>query len=91
MANISEFIVSIVELVEAQADDIRHSFFKSASGFLLTVTATVLAIIGFIFFLVGLNILLVSMIGEVAAYLSTSFVAFIAAFIIYKVASWKAR
>ena len=28
MAGISEFIVSVVELVDAQASDIRRSFFK---------------------------------------------------------------
>lgn len=91
MANISEFIVSVVELVEAQADDIRRSFFRSADGFLLTVTATILAIIGFIFFLIGLNFLLVSILGEIGAYFVTSFVAFVSAFIVYKVASWKVR
>ncbi|MFL1705479.1 MULTISPECIES: hypothetical protein [unclassified Campylobacter] len=91
MANISEFLVSVVELVEAQADDIRHSFFKSADSFLILVVAHILAIIGFVFFLIGLNILLVSMFNEVAAYLTTACIAFISAFIFYRVALWKTK
>ncbi|MDO5045353.1 hypothetical protein [Campylobacter sp.] len=91
MASISEFLVSVVELVEAQADDIRRSFFQSADSFLILVVAHILAIIGFVFFLIGLNTLLVSLLNEVAGYLITAFIAFVSAFIFYRVALWKTK
>ena len=91
MASVSEFIVSVVELVEAQADDIRRSFFESANGFLILVVAHILAIIGFLFFLIGLNIFLVNTFNDVVGYLATAFIAFVSAFIFYRVALWKAK
>ena len=58
MAGISEFIVSVVELVDAQADDIRCSFLRSANSVLLNTITSVICIIGLVFFLLGLHTLL---------------------------------
>ena len=50
MAGISEFIVSVVELVDAQASDIRRSFLKSANSVLLNIITGIICIIGLVFF-----------------------------------------
>ena len=90
MAGISEFIVSVVELIDAQADDIRCSFLKSANSVVLNIIVGVICIIGLVFFLLGLHTLLEKTIGEIWAYFACSAVAFLSSFIIYKVfrAKW---
>ena len=52
--SISEFLISVVELVEAQADDIRASFVKSAGSIIALCVVAIIAVVGFIFLLLGL-------------------------------------
>ena len=85
MAGISEFIVSVVELVDAQASDIRRSFLKSANSVLLNIITGVICIIGLVFFLLGLYVLLEKTIGEIWAYFACSIAAFLSSIIVYKV------
>lgn len=93
MANfsISEFIISAVELVEAQADDIIKSFEKSAIGVLSIGVVAAITIVGFIFLLLGINMLFELWVGKPGAYFLTSLVSFIIAFAVYGVVSWKAK
>ena len=91
MAGISEFIVSVVELVDAQASDIRRSFLKSANSVLLNIIMGVICIIGLVFFLLGLHALLEKTIGEIWAYFACSIVAFLCSIIVYKVLSCKVK
>lgn len=91
MAGISEFIVSVVELVDAQASDIRRSFLKSANSILLNIITGVICIIGLVFFLLGLHVLLEKTIGEIWAYFACSIAAFLCSIIVYKVLSCKAK
>ena len=93
MAGISEFIVSVVELVDAQASDIRRPFFrsKSANSVLLNIITGVICIIGLVFFLLGLHALLEKTIGEIWAYFACSIAAFLCSIIMYKVLSCKAK
>jgi len=85
MAGISEFIVSVVELVDAQAEDIRSSFLKSANSVVLNIIVGVICILGLVFFLLGLHTLLEKTIGEIWAYFACSAVAFLSSIIVYKV------
>ena len=85
MAGISEFIVSVVELVDAQASDIRRSFLKSTNSVLLNIITGIICIIGLVFFLLGLHALLEKTIGEIWAYFACSAVAFLSSIIVYKV------
>ena len=91
MAGISEFIVSVVELLDAQADDIRCSFLRSANSVLLNTITSVICIIGLVFFLLGLHTLLEKTIGEIWAYFACSIAAFLCSIIVYKVLSCKAK
>ncbi len=91
MAGISEFIVSVVELVDAQASDIRRSFLKSANSVLLNIITGIICIIGLVFFLLGLHALLEKTIGEIWAYFACSIVAFLCSIIVYKALSCKAK
>ena len=54
--SISEFLISVVELVEAQADDIKASFVKSAGNIIALCVVSIIAVVGFIFLLLGLNL-----------------------------------
>ncbi len=85
MAGISEFIVSVVELVDAQAEDIRSSFLKSANSVVLNIIVGVICILGLVFFLLGLHTLLEKTIGEIWSYFACSAVAFLSSVIVYKV------
>ena len=87
MAGISEFIVSVVELVDAQASDIRRSFLKSANSVFLNIITGIICIIG----LLGLHALLEKTIGEIWAYFACSIAAFLCSIIAYKVLSCKAK
>ena len=91
MAGISEFIVSVVELVDAQASDIRRSFLKSANSVLLNIITGVICIIGLVFFLLGLHALLEKTIGEIWACFACSIVAFLCSIVVYKALSCKAK
>lgn len=91
MAGISEFIVSVVELVDAQASDIRRSFLKSANSVLLNIITGIICIIGLVFFLLGLHAFLEKTIGEIWAYFACSIAAFLCSIIVYKVLSCKAK
>ena len=85
MAGISEFIVSVVELVEAQADEIRCTFLKSANTDLLNTITSKICNIGLEFFLLGLHTLLEKTIGEIWAYFSCAIAAFLCSAVVYKV------
>lgn len=91
MASISEFIVSVVELIDAQATDIRQGFAASADAFLIKCVVAILAVVGFVFFLFGLHLLFIKFFGEMGGYFATSGVAFIISFVLYRVAKCKAK
>ena len=89
---LSEFVISAVELVEAQANDIRTSFVKSAASIITLVVVAAIAIAGFIFLLLGINMAFELWVkNKMGAYFLTSGSAFILAFIVYKVSLWKTR
>lgn len=91
MASISEFIISVVELIEAQTEEVRRSFFGSANGFLINVVVAALVVVGFVFLLSGLFALLSHFFGAIVAYFGTAMCAFVLAFLCYKVGQWKTR
>lgn len=89
--SISEYIISVVELVEAQANDIRKSFEKSAGRILSLSIVVSMMILGLIFLILGLYALFKIWVGEVGAYFLTSLVSFLISFIIYGIFIWKTR
>ncbi|MGG7048269.1 MULTISPECIES: hypothetical protein [unclassified Campylobacter] len=91
MASLSESIVSVVELVEAQATDIRQSFTASADALLIKCVVAVLAVVGFVFLLLGANLFFAKFLGDINGYFATSGLAFLISFILYKVAKCKAK
>lgn len=89
--SISEFLISAVELVEAQADDIKASFVKSAGSIIALCVVAIIAVVGFIFLLLGLNLAFQMWVGKLGAYFLTSGAAFLLSFIIYMVYLWKTK
>ena len=89
--SISEFLISVVELVEAQADDIKASFVKSTGNIIALCVVAIIAVVGFIFLLLGLNLVFQIWVGKLGAYFLTSGVAFLLSFVIYMVYLWKTK
>ncbi|ASM36128.1 hypothetical protein [Campylobacter sputorum] len=85
MASISEFIISFCELVEAQTDEIRYSFEKSAKNIIVYVFLALLSLIGFIFLIIGIDLLLQPFVGMVYSKFITAIISFAFTFILYKV------
>lgn len=86
---ISEFIISVVELIEAQIKEVESSFVNSAKGLLIKLFSLSLLIMASIFFFLGIKVWIESYLGEIFAYFITAFVILILALIVSKVASWK--
>ncbi|RXJ83329.1 hypothetical protein [Arcobacter sp. CECT 8985] len=86
---ISEFIISVVELIEAQIKEVESSFVNSAKGLLIKLFSLSLLVMASIFFFLGIKVWIESYLGEIFAYFITAFVILILALIVSKVASWK--
>ncbi|NVJ53910.1 MAG: hypothetical protein HWD90_09435 [Campylobacteraceae bacterium] len=86
---ISEFIISVVELVEAQIKEVESSLVNSAKGLLIKLFALSLLVLASIFFFIGIKIWIESYLGEILAYFITALIILILALIVSKVASWK--
>lgn len=88
---ISEFIISIVELADAQVDEIRLSLHKSAEGIGLLFLSVLLLLVAFIFALIGTRLLLLLLVGEIVSYFTVAVLSLLIALFIAKVASWKSK
>lgn len=88
---LSDFIISVVELIEAQIDEIKISFENSAKGLILLFVSALLLFTGIIFLLLGIKVAIEFYLGEVFAYILTAFITLFTSFIIMKVASWKTQ
>ncbi|MFP4331883.1 MAG: hypothetical protein ACLFQJ_01155 [Campylobacterales bacterium] len=88
---ISEFIISVVELVEAQVDEIRYSMHKSAEGLIFLLVSALLIFTAIVFALIGIRLLFVSIVGEVFSYFIVSAGTVLVALFFMKVASWKVK
>lgn len=86
---ISEFIISVIELIEAQIKEIESSFVNSAKGLLIKLFSLSLLVMASIFFFLGIKVWIESYLGEIFAYFITAFIILILALIVSKVASWK--
>ncbi len=86
---ISEFIISVVELIEAQIKEVESSLVSSAKGLIIKLFALSLLVLSSIFFFIGIKIWIESYLGEIFAYFITALIIFILALIVSKVASWK--
>lgn len=89
--SISEFIISIVELVDAQMDDMRISFHKSAEGVGLLLLCVLVQLVAFVFALIGVRLLLSLFVGEIVSYFIAAVLSLLIALFIAKVASWKSK
>lgn len=88
---LSEFIISVVELVEAQFEEMRASLHKSAWSVAYILVSSLLALFGFLLALWGVKLILEKYFGEVGSYFVLSILALILSFIVAKVAGWIAR
>jgi uncharacterized membrane protein YcjF (UPF0283 family) len=88
---LSEFIISVVELVEAQFEEMRRSLHKSAWSVAYILISSLLALFGFLLSLWGIKLILEQYIGEVGSYFALSALTFLLAFIVAKVAKWIAK
>ncbi|RXJ80179.1 hypothetical protein [Arcobacter sp. F2176] len=86
---ISEFIISVIELIEAQVREIESSFVSSAKGLIIKLFSLSLLVLASVFFFLGIKVWIESYLGEIFAYLITSFIILVLALIVSKVASWK--
>lgn len=91
--SLSEFFISAVELVEAEACNIKDSFVKSANGIVFMIVVAALAIIGSVFLFIGVFLLLELWTGKILAYFLTAGIIFTAVLILYGVSlakhKWK--
>lgn len=85
---LSEFIISVVELVEAQFEEMRASLHKSAWSLAYILVSSLLALFGFLLLLWGVKLILEKYVGEVGAYFVLSVLTLILSFIVAKVATW---
>jgi len=88
---LSEFIISVVELVEAQFEEMRLSLHKSAWSLAYILVSSLLVLFGFLLFLWGIKLILEQYVGEVGSYFILSALTFLLAFILAKVAKWVAK
>jgi hypothetical protein len=88
---LSEFIISVVELVEAQFEEMRRSLHKSAWSVAYILISSLLALFGFLLSLWGIKLILEQYIGVVGSYFALSALTFLLAFIVAKVAKWIAK
>lgn len=88
---LSEFIISVVELVEAQFEEMRASLHRSAWSLVYILISSLLVVFGLLFSLWGIKLVLENYIGEVGSYFVLSLLTFILSFIVAKVAAWIAR
>lgn len=86
---VSEFIISVVELIEAQIKEVESSLVSSAKGLIIKLFALSLLVLASVFFFIGIKIWIESYLGEIFAYFITALIIFILALIVSKVASWK--
>ncbi|MDG4812393.1 hypothetical protein P8629_05185 [Hydrogenovibrio sp. 3SP14C1] len=88
---LSEFIISVVELLEAQFEEMRLSLHKSAWSLAYILISSLLVVFGFLFSLWGVKLALEEYIGDVGSYFVVSVLTFILSFIVAKVAAWVAK
>ncbi|QOQ88131.1 hypothetical protein IMC76_03210 [Campylobacter corcagiensis] len=83
--SLSEFFISAVELVEAEAYNIKDSFVKSANGIVFMIVVAALAIVGSVFLFIGVFLLLELWTGKILAYFLTAGIIFTVVLILYGV------
>ncbi|MDA3908558.1 MAG: hypothetical protein PF437_05675 [Sulfurimonas sp.] len=86
---ISEFIIAVIELIEAQIKEVESSFVSSAKGLMIKLFSLSLLVMASIFFFLGIKAWIESYLGSVFAYFITALIVFILALMVSKVASWK--
>jgi len=86
---VSEFIISVVELIEAQIKEVESSLVSRAKSLIIKLFALSLLVLASVFFFIGIKIWIESYLGEIFAYFITALIIFILALIVSKVASWK--
>ncbi|MGB5917552.1 hypothetical protein [Arcobacter sp.] len=86
---ISEFIISVIELIEAQIKEVESSFVSSAKGLMIKLFSLSLLVLASVFFFIGIKVWIESYLGEIFAYFITALIVFILALLVSKVASWK--
>lgn len=89
--SLSEFFISAVELVEAEAESIKDSFVKSAGDVIFTAVIAVLFIAGCIFAFIGIRMLFEIWVGEVGSYFLTSVIVFLLCGALYGVSFAKRK
>lgn len=89
--SLSEFFISAVELVEAQAYNIKDSFVKSAGEIVFMFVIAALAIIGAVFLFIGVFLLLELWSGKILAYFLTAGMVFTIVLILYGVSVAKRK
>lgn len=87
--SLSEFFISAVELVEAEAYNIKDTFVKGASDIVFLVVVAALSIIGFVFLFKGVFLLLTIWKGEIVANFLTAGIVFVLVLILYGVSRAK--
>lgn len=88
---ISEFIISLLELVEAQVHEIRESLHRSAWGLGFILVASLLLFVAFVFILWGVRLLIEPLAGEIGSYFLTALLCLILVAILAKAASWQVK
>lgn len=86
---LSEFIISVVELVEAQFDEMRYKIHCSAKSVFAMMLTTLLIFVALVFCLLGIRVWVEFYYGEIASYFITAFITLIITLFVAKVASWK--
>ncbi|MFK2822971.1 hypothetical protein [Arcobacter sp. YIC-80] len=88
---ISEFIISVVELIEAQVEEIKLSFSETLKGLILFFLAVLIFFTTIIFLLLGIKASIAIYWGEIPAYFLTALITMIIGLIILKVSAWKIK
>lgn len=88
---VSEFIISFIELIEIQTEEIKLSYVNSGQGLILYFFTALLFFITIIFLLLGIKIWVELNYGEVIAYFSMAFITLILSLIALRVTLWKMK
>lgn len=88
---VSEFIISFIELIEIQTEEIKLSYVNSGQGLILYFLTALLFFITIIFLSLGIKIWVEINYGEVIAYFSIALITLIISLITLRVALWKMK
>lgn len=88
---LSEFIIALLELLEAQIAEIKLSIHKSAWSVGLVILSVLAIVVGFIFVLWGMKLIFDDLVGPILSAFTVAIISLVFAYFFAKAAAWHAK